>query len=407
MRGLLFLSFTTFNLKTTSPILVMKILIVGAGPTGLTLAIELARRDIPVRIIDKANPRPKYESRAIGTHARTMEIFERFGVLEEMFDGGTKWRGFNVYANGNQIGRINFSHINSKYNFALILPQAETERILREKLKTLGVTVETETELAYLSQTENTVAATFKDKNGHLENVEAAFLIGCDGAKSSVRKLLNVEFIGKRLQGSYLADCEIEWQQKQLTEGNTFLKKGWRLIVGQLPENRYRVVVNMPDVDARMRNATPTLPLMQKFVDETNLKMRLQKLSWASAFYLSVRRADKMRVGRVFLAGDAAHNVCPNAGQGMNAGIHDAAVLAEKLNLFFKNKANTLDDYERERLPVVKRLLAASERMENLMTLQNSVAARLRNLAVPFVLKSDFVQKKIVNQIAGINLKLD
>lgn len=381
-----------------------QILIVGAGPTGLTLALELAKSGVAVRIVDKSRPRPKYESRAIGTHARTMEIFERFGVLDEMLANGLKWHGFNFHSNGKQIARLSFDQIDSKYNFALILPQAETERILREKLESYGILIEYETEVITFKQTERIVATTVKDKNGQIEQINSSFLIGCDGAKSSIRKLMGLAFIGKQLQGSYLADCEINWKQEPLTEGNTFLEKGWRLIVGQLPDNRYRVVVNMSDNDVRMRNAVPTLTLMQKFVDEFGLNMHLHKMTWASAFYLSVRRAEKMRLGRVFLAGDAAHNVCPNAGQGMNAGIHDAVNLAAKIALFCQNKADekSLDAYEKERLPVVKKLLAGSERMENLMTLENGFAANVRNLMLPLATKSQYLQKKIGNQIAGL-----
>ena len=386
-----------------------QVLIIGAGPTGLTLALELARRGMAIRIVDKARPRPKYESRAIGTHARTMEIFARLGVLDEMLANGLRWRGFNLHTRGRLIGRMTFDQIDSRYNFALILPQAETERILRRKLEECGVSVEHETELTDLKQTEGNVIATIVNQHGQTEQIKTLFLVGCDGAKSAVRKLLRLDFVGKQLQGSYLADCEISWNQEPLTEGNTFLEKGRRLIVGQLPENRYRVVINLPDNDERMRNAPPTLTLMQNFVDEFGLQMRLQKMTWASAFYLSVRRTAKMRVGRVFLVGDAAHNVCPNAGQGMNAGIHDATNLAAKLIAFCQNKADEklLDAYEKERLPVIKKLLSASERMETLMTLENGFATGLRDFAMPLVTKSKYLQKKIGNQIAGLSAKLD
>lgn len=384
-----------------------QVLIVGAGPTGLTLALELVRQNVRVRIIDKARPRPKFESRAIGTHARTMEIFENLGVLPEMLDNGLRWRGFNFYQNGRQIGRFTFDYVGSKHNFALILPQAVTERILRERLASFGVAVEHETELIDLSQNGESVTAVFANDSLPPETVETDFLIGCDGAKSRTRQLLNLDFAGKRLQGSYLIDCAVEWNQPQLTEGNTFFENGWRLIVGQLPENRWRVVVNLPHDDKRLLEETPTIELMQTFVDHFGLKMRLANPTWASRFWLSVRRAEKMRVNRVFLAGDAAHNVCPNAGQGMNAGIHDAANLAAKLTAFLQNQTNKsiLDAYETERLPVIKKLLAASEKMETLMTLRNGLAAKARNFALPFVSKSKFLQTRIGNQIAGLNVE--
>lgn len=381
-----------------------QVLIIGAGPTGLSLAILLAQSGVSCRIIDKNAPRPKHESRAIGTHARTMQIFESFGVLEEMFAHGLKWRGFNFHQNGRQIGRLSFDKINSKFNFALVLPQAETERILREKLQDMGVGVEHETALLDFSQDADSVRTTIV-KNRQTAEINSDFLIGCDGAKSVTRKLLNLDFAGKRLQGSYLIDCEADWRQKPLTEGNTFFASGWRLIVGELPENRRRVVVNLPHDDARMKFETPSLELMQNFVDEFGLKMTLKNASWASAFWLSVRCVEKMRVGRVFLAGDAAHNVCPNAGQGMNAGIHDAANLGAKLIDYLQKNVDSLDDYERTRMPVIKKLLTASERMENLMTLRNGIAATARNLALPLILKSNLLQQKIANQIAGVNIK--
>ena len=386
-----------------------KVLIIGAGATGLSLAIELARHGVESRIVDKGLPRPKYESRAIGTHAETMRIFENFAVLDEMLESGLQWRGFNFWQNGRpiakKIGRFTFDYIDSKHNFALILPQAETERILREKLASLGVTVQYRTELIALEQEGDAVFATLKDATGKLESIAAAFVVGCDGAKSRTRKLLNLDFAGRRLQGSYLIDCAVDWRQTALTEGNTFFADGWRLIVGQLPENRWRVVVNLPHDDSRMRDETPTIELMQQFVDGFGLQMVLSNPTWASAFWLSVRRVEKMRINRVFLAGDAAHNVCPNAGQGLNAGVHDAANLARKLILFLRDNENRLDDYERERLPIIKKLLTASERMENLMTLRDGIAARTRNFVLPFVSKSKFMQHRIGNQIAGLSVK--
>lgn len=333
-----------------------------------------------------------------------MQVFESFGALDEMLASGLRWRGFNFWQNSRQIGRFTFDYIDSKFNFALILPQAETERILRERLQSFGVAVEFETELIALEQTPDSVCATIKRADGTPETLETEFLIGCDGAKSRARKLLNFDFVGKRLQGSYLIDCAVDWRQTPLSEGNTFFADGWRLIVGQLPENRWRVVVNLPHDDQRMRDATPTIELMQAFVEQFGLRMSLSNAVWASAFWLSVRRVERMRANRVFLAGDAAHNVCPNAGQGMNAGIADAANLAEKLILFLRTGADKLDFYERERLPAIKKLLAASERMENLMTLRCGAAAKARNFALPFVSQSKFLQRRIGNTIAGLQI---
>jgi 2-polyprenyl-6-methoxyphenol hydroxylase-like FAD-dependent oxidoreductase len=382
-----------------------QVLIVGAGPTGLTLACLLAQKGIDVQIVDRAAPRSVFESRAIGTHARTMRIFAELGVLDEMLARGLKWSEFNFWANKRQIGRLSFAGIDKQFDFALILPQAETERILRERLAASGLPVEHETELIDFIDSGNCIRTRLR--HGGIESeIETAFLVGADGAKSVVRRILNLDFVGRRLQGSYLMDCAVDWYGSPLLEGNTFFADGWRLIVGQLPGERWRIVANLPAADSRLQPETPSIELMQQFVDELSLSLRIRDFSWASRFWLSVRRVDKMRVGRVFLAGDAAHNVCPNAGQGMNAGIHDAVVLARCLNAFFAKGENALDFYERLRLPVVKNLITASEQTERLMTLRNSFAARLRNAILPIVSRSNFLQQKVARQIAGLNVNL-
>ncbi|MBC7796184.1 MAG: FAD-dependent monooxygenase [Pyrinomonadaceae bacterium] len=383
-----------------------QISIIGAGATGLSLAIELVKNNFKVRIFDKSDaPREKFESRAIGTHARTMEIFERFGVLDEMLDCGLRWRNFNIHANNKRIGTINFERIASKFNFALIIPQAETERVLEAKLNSLGVSVERGFELINLNQIDEKVFATLRNGKSETKLVGSSFLIGCDGARSATRKLLKLDFVGKQLQNSFLMDCEIEWNQTPLSDGNTFLDFGRRLIIGQLPQNRWRVVLNFNG--DKEKYETPTLETMQNFVDEFGVKARLMNQTWASSFNLSVRRTLTMRVGNIFLAGDSAHNVCPNAGQGLNAGVHDAICLANKLRLFCKtNDENALEDYEKMRSPVIKKLLNASERMEMLMTLENKFAAKARNFALPILTKSSFVTTKIANQVAGVNLEI-
>nr|NKB47171.1 monooxygenase [Legionellales bacterium] len=213
------------------------ILIVGAGPTGLTLAIELARRNIPYRIIDKL-PIPTHQSRALGIHARTLEVFADMGVVDAILQHGDKMQTLTIHAKQKTIAEIQYGRVESSYPFAIILPQTETEAVLTKRLHELGGAVERECELINFSVTTNTVRATLHDKHGQTETIETPYLIGCDGAHSTVRHQLNLPFSGDATDESWiLADVQIDMATVKETFG-LFLDAQGLLLLAPMGHNQ-------------------------------------------------------------------------------------------------------------------------------------------------------------------------
>lgn len=374
-----------------------QVLIVGAGPTGLTAAIELIRQGIPVRIIDKVPPRPAVESRAIGTHSRTMEIFERFDVLQTMLESGKTISGFTFHADGKQIGRLSFDGLEAPYPFVMILLQAEAERILLEKLRQLGVEVERPTELISLEQTDEAVTVRLIQADGKAQEAKFSFLIAADGAHSTVRKQLGLSFNGNKTEGAYVADAQIDWEgtPPEPDSGHMYLGTNRMLIFGLLPTGAWRIGVTLPADDKFMRSEKPTLELLQALIDEHGgINARLQEITWSSVFNISYRKVEKLRHNRIFLAGDAAHIHSPAGGQGMNTGIQDAFNLAWKLALVLKNVGDErlLDSYHAERYPIIEKLLPMIEQSEEMIMVANPLAAKLRNHLLSIVTDFGFVQ---------------
>ena len=358
-----------------------QVLIVGAGPVGLTTALELTRHGVPVRIMDKAPPRPETESRALGTFSRTLETFERLGALEHMLEEGVLVHGFSFYAGGEargeRIGRLGLDGLDAPHPTLLMLGQASTERILIERLEGLGVPVERPVEVVDVHQDGDAAHATLRDERGREEEVSAPYLVGADGARSAVRKALGANFPGLRMQGQYLVDARVDFPGgKELPGGEGHLSLGPKslLVFGRLPGGLWRVIVSLQQDDPRMKRETPTRELMQSLVDEHPwLGARLVgDLAWASAFFISNRMVNRMRSGRVFLAGDAAHVHSPVGGQGMNTGIADATNLAWKLALALRGFGGEglLDSYEAERRPIIAGLLKTTELSEHALMLR-------------------------------------
>ena len=393
------------------------VFISGAGPTGLTLALALTLRGVSVRIIDKALPRPAHESRALGTHARTMDIFERLGVLAPMLQRGRILRGFAFYGAGRRLGRVDLATLDAPYPFALMLPQSLTEGVLIQRLADLGVTVERPTELTDFRQDGRAVTATLRDPLGREETVTAAYLVGCDGAHSAVRKRLGFDFPGVKMQGQYFVDCSIDFSHDlpgdygylSLTP-ETMLVFGQHAGFGEHAEGLWRVVVSLHRDDPRMRQGTPDLALMQALVDEHPwFGARLREVTWGSAFFISSRMAAKLREGRVFLAGDAGHIHSPVGGQGMNTGVADAFNLAWKLAFNLGGLAGDalLDSYQAERYPVARKLLADTERSERLLMLRHPVAAGLRNGVFAVASRLGAVRTYASTWLAGYGVRYD
>ncbi|GAA4789375.1 FAD-dependent oxidoreductase [Streptomyces sanyensis] len=349
------------------------VLVAGAGPVGLTAALELRRQGVTCRVVDRLPARLPY-ARAVGVQPRTLELWDRAGVARDALDAAVPLRGQIACVDGADPVRMELVlPPEVPYGFAA-LPQNETERILDEHLRRLGTRVERGTELVSFSQDEGGVWSRLVLPSGDGEEVRSRFLVGCDGAHSAVRKGLGLAFEGGALPEEYmLADVEVDWDMppgygvrvlahdaggaEDVLVGIPLPGRSrYRLSMAAAPELRTR-----PDREAGAvvhglgGGAVPGLHHVQAVLDRLAPgPATAARLRWSSVFRISHRIVDRYGSGRVFVAGDAAHIHPPTGAQGMNTGIQDAVNLAWKLALAVSGTAHPglLDSYDAERRPV-------------------------------------------------------
>ena len=344
------------------------VLIAGAGPVGLVAACELARRGVSVRVIDKLEA-PTTESRAVVVHARSLEALARVGVADEIVAASRRTTALELHADGAEVGRVPLDTVHSPYPFTATLPQDETERILTARLAALGVAVERGRELVALEQDDERVRATLHDG----ETIEAGRLVGCDGSHSTVRHLL-----GMRLEGSFegqrffLGDVEAAYDLERDAMHAFFGKDGGPLLVFPMRGDRVRLIAEAGD------DGTVSLDVLQGLVGRFGVYMKLTSAHWMTSFEIHHGQVARYRVGRAFLAGDAAHIHSPAGGQGMNTGIQDAFNLAWKLAADDPSEA-LLDSYHAERHPVAERVIKVTTAATGAGTIDHPLARRLRD----------------------------
>lgn len=359
-----------------------RVLIVGAGPVGLTLALLLARQGIAFRIVDQ-NAAPIRESRATDIHARTLELFATIGLADAIIARGRKARSVNFYGGGRRIANVPLHELNTPHPFVLGIPQFETETLLIESLQTIGVDVERGVRLAELSDVGPSAEVTLEHVSGRPgpEHLSFDYVVGCDGANSSVRRLIGLAFEGASYAEHFmLADVRLDWELPA-DELHIFLSKDGFFQALPMPgERRVRLFV---DVDAERSDASPTLETFERLGRErAELPLTLSEGGWMSKFRVHRRMVSRYRVGRVLLAGDAAHIHSPIGGQGMNTGIQDAWNLAWKLALVVSERASDalLDTYHEERHAVGLMTLRDTHLATRLSQLKNPVLRELRDV---------------------------
>jgi 2-polyprenyl-6-methoxyphenol hydroxylase-like FAD-dependent oxidoreductase len=381
-------------------------LVVGAGPTGLLMASELARHGVSCRIIDKG-PHATTTSNAIALHARTLEVFEQLGIIEEALAQGLKQHGASIYADGERLIHVSFDELDAPYPFILSLPQSETERILGAHLERLGIQVERNVELLGFTQDEQTVAARLRHADGHEETVTTAWLIGCDGAHSAVRHVLNMPFSGSAYPEAFaLADVKVRWPLSD-DEMHMFLGHDGLLAVFPMRGGRHRLIVERAAEAGEEKMPDPTLEEIQGYLDKfAPAGSTASDPVWLAAFRTHLRQAAHTRQGRVFLAGDAAHIHSPAGGQGMNTGLQDAYNLAWKLALVHTGQApaSLLDTYESERHPVAESVMRTTDLMMKGATIHSPIAQHIRNRLVPLLVQQDFIQHRLTAQLAELSI---
>lgn len=390
-------------------------LVVGAGPTGLTMASELARHGLRCRVVEQLE-RPSELSRALAVQARTLEVFDDFGIADAAVSRGRKAEAFNVMGPGGVRARVPmqaFSWLETRFPFILMLPQDATEALLTEHLGTFGVTVERGVTLEDYRQDASGVEATLKHANGRVEKVTARWLLGCDGARSRVRKVAGIPFEGETYDDAcVLADVRVDGP---LEPGELCIMPSMHGVVAAFPmpgENRFRLFCIMPRDTLPEGDETTPLALeeFQGILDRmAPVPLRVSEARWLSRYRLHRRGVPHYRQGRVFLAGDAAHIHSPAGGQGMNTGIQDAYNLAWKLALVTRGHSpgSLLDTYEQERHPVGQLLLEGTDRLFGIMARGGRLSRLLRAYVVPRVargvLGGSFAQRRLsrfVSQLA-------
>ena len=384
------------------------VLISGAGPVGMTMAIALKRRGVEVRIVDKSLQRTD-KSKALVLWPRTLELLDIQGGVERFIAAGSPALGARILADGRQLVRVSLETARSAYRYALMIPQSETERLLEERLESLGLRVERGTTLASFRDDGAGVDAVLLHADGRSETVRADWLAGCDGAHSSVRHgLPSAAFDGDTLPSEWvLADLEIDGDLPRDEVTICWTHDGV-MVFFPIAGARFRVIADMGlTADAGADAPPPTLEQIQSLVDHRGPPaLRVHDPVWLSRFRINERKVRDYRHGRVFLAGDAAHVHSPAGGQGMNTGMQDAINLAWKLALVQHGEAapSLLDGYSPERSAIGEQVLRNAGVMTKVAITANPILRQLRSLAAGALSHLPMLQQKLVDQLTEVDL---
>ena len=387
------------------------VLIAGAGPTGMTAALELTRFGVPVRIVEKRTE-PASTSRAIGVQARTLELFEQRGLAEAMLAAGNRAHGLTIHGGGKARTRIDFNRIPSRYPFILVISQAETERILRDELTRRGVAIEWGSELIALARAEEhdvhqpggRVGATLRHPGGALEEVDAASLIAAEGAHSLARSTLSVPFEGHAFEEGYaLGDFTLDGDLPD-DEMQVFASETGFMAMFPYGQRHFRLIVSHPPGPATPGAEPPLADLQATYDARSEVPARFRDLTWSSYFRINSRMVASLHRGRVFFGGDSAHIHSPAGGQGMNTGIQDMINLAWKLALVYHGRATPklLATYDEDRLPVIRDVLQRTEALTDVIKVENAWFRSAFNHVAPLVVGTGFVQDKATATVSQV-----
>jgi len=368
-----------------------EIAIVGAGPTGLALAVTLASAGIDFVILDQLAEGAN-TSRAAVVHARTLEVLDELGTSQELIArGGLPITRFVVRDGSRRLLTLPFDGLPTPYPYALMVPQYETEAVLLARLRALGGDVYRPYQVGTVAQDHDGVTLTMSTG----ETLLAGYAVGADGMHSAVREASGIEFTGKAYAESFvLADVVMDWIPGPGEVSLTFGAAGLT-VVAPLPGGHYRVVATVADAPA-----TPDLTFVTRLLDERAPgQANVSSLAWSSRFRVHHRVADSYRAGRLLLGGDAAHVHSPAGGQGMNTGIQDGYALGRAF------ATGTLDSYEAQRRPVAQRVVVFTDRMTRIATSRNRLVRGARNIALPLLGHIPAVRSKLATELAELNYR--
>lgn len=386
-----------------------EVLVVGAGPSGLTTAHELLRRGIAVRVVDAAaGPAPT--SRALATHARTLEIYDQMGLLSTLLPQGRRIRKFTVHQNGRRLAalRADYSELPTRFPMTVMVDQAITEKVLRDAVAALGTRVEWGVRLDSFEQDADGITAELAHADGRREQLRTPWLVGCDGGHSLVRKLLGLRLIGESSETWLIADAVMDADLDDASLHWLRTAEGAMMAVPFPEPGKWRLLDTAEavyDGDAKAVGER----FSRKLTRALGSHVTVQEPSWVSVFTIQQRMINEMRAGRCFVVGDAAHVHSPASGQGMNTGIQDAYNLAWKLAAVVRGRAADalLDSYPAERVPVGAALLGSTNRATQLIQLRSTVAALILPVMFGVVRMAPPLQRKISRKIMRAMSALD
>ena len=387
--------------KATTP----DVLIVGAGPTGLTTAIELARRGVNFRIVDK-KARAQHAN-ALVMHARTLESLDLMGVADRFVKEGYEAPGIDLGSDSEKPIRAEMHRLDSRFPFILVIPQNESERLLEEHLAELGVVVERGTTFLGYEEQRDGVVARLEHPDGQGETVSARFLVGTDGAHSSVRRAADISFGGRAYDYVFFtAEAKVDGGLPKGGISQYSSERGLAFVV-PFKDDYFRFVTADWQYQGESAKEPLTQETMQESVDALiPTRPTLQDPRWLSRWGSGIRQASRYRKGNVFLAGDAAHVHSPAGGQGMNTGVQDGFNLGWKLAFVVSGAAPAalLDTYEQERHPVGKRAVRTSDQILRSLIVRNGALRNARELLVKTLVPRMSVQKALSEGLSGVGI---
>ena len=365
------------------------VLIIGAGPTGLVLALWLTKLRVKVRIIDKT-AEPGTTSRALAVQARTLELYRQLDLTDAVLEQGHKVPAANLWVKGEPVARVPFERIGSDltpYPFLHIFPQDEHERLLIGRLEELGVSIERRTELLSFTDEGGRVIARLRGPDGQEETCETGYIAGCDGARSIVRETIGTGFPGGTYrQLFYVTDVEAAGRPLDGELHSDLDEADFLAVFPLAGKGRARLIGTVRDERADHADTLTFEDVSDRAI--RHLKVDVQKVNWFSTYHIHHRVTDRFRKGRAFLLGDAAHIHSPAGGQGMNTGIGDAINLAWKLAVVLAGDApdKLLDSYEVERIGFARRLVATTDRVFSFVTADGRIADIIRTRVAPVLI---------------------
>ncbi|MEV0298989.1 FAD-dependent monooxygenase [Nocardia sp. NPDC050710] len=379
------------------------VVIVGAGPAGLTAAITLADAGVDFVLLDRLAEGAN-TSRAAVVHARTLEVLRELDIADELVDRGIVVPRFTLHDGARTLATIDFDQLPTQYPYTLMTPQDTTEAVLLARLRKAGGDVHRPYRVTRIADENNSVTVEYLDGADNAGTIRAEYVIGADGMHSIVREQAGIGFTGETYPESFiLADVRMTWPIAR-NEVALHLSPEGVTVVAPLPDaeepNRYRVVATLDEAPEH-----PTATDIQAILDARGPggDVKVGEVLWSSRFRVHHRVADHYRAGRILLAGDAAHVHSPAGGQGMNTGIQDAATLGPLLARVLAGEPDTLlDTYETTRRPVALGVVAFTDRMTRMATLRPRPARLLRNAAMSLLTRIPAVRNRLAFRLAEL-----